>query len=142
MTELDPFYGAELEEQVISSMMGGRRVTSLEAHHFTHPTRGLVYLMLKRGVPYEGLEPELRREGVLEEDLAYIVDLFFAPQLPHEALVEAVADLKRLALLRPFCEDVSAWLKRAPHLTYEKAVKELGAIIRASGSRPLTRLSG
>lgn len=135
MTELDPFYGAELEEQIISSMIQGRRVTSLEAHHFTCPIRALVYSMLRRGVPYVDLAPGLRSKGVDEASLAYVTDLFFVDSLPHEALVEAVADLKRIARLRPFVADVSAWLKRAPHLTWEKAVVELGAIVRESGKR-------
>lgn len=130
---MDPFYGAEVEEQVLASMMQGRRVESLEAEHFTHPLRALIYLSLRKGVPYEQLESELRSKGVKEEDLAYITDLFFTDDLKHRELLEAVADLKRLAYLRPLCAAVDAWRKRAPHLTYERAVKELGALIRDSG---------
>lgn len=130
-----PLDTTQLEEQVLSSMIGGRRVSSLDPSHFTCPIRALVYSMLRRGVPYVDLAPGLRSKGVDEESLAYVVDLFFVDSLPHEALVEAVADLKRIARLRPFVADVSAWLKRAPYLTWEKAVVELGAIVRESGKR-------
>ncbi len=137
MTERDPFYGAELEEEVLSSMLQGRKVTSLEPEHFTHPMRSLLYALLKRGVAYVDLDQALKGQGVPEEERAYVTDVFMVDSLGHEALMEAVADLKRLARLRPFVADVEAWLRKAPHLTYEKAVTELGAIIRQSGSRVL-----
>lgn len=112
--------------------MTGTKVTSLPPEAFTCPIRREVYRLLKAGVPYEGLEAELRREGL--EDNGYLADLYLTPMLGHKPLVEAVEDLKRLALLRPLCEAVEGWLKRAPHMPYQKAVLELGKTIRSVGT--------
>jgi hypothetical protein len=134
VTERDPFYGAELEEQVLSSMIQGRPVKSLDTHHFTDPTRALVYELLRKGTPYVDLVPGLLGKGLSELDCAYVTDLYFVDSLSHQALLEAVADLKRIALVRSLCLRVDDWRRRAPHLTYEKALKELGQAIRADGA--------
>jgi hypothetical protein len=120
------------EEAVLSTMMGGVKVTSLPPEAFTCPVRREVYRLLKAGVPYEALEGELRRNGLA--DNGYLADLFLTPCLGHRPLVEAIEDLKRLALLRPLCEAVEGWLKRAPHMPYPKAVLDLGATIRSVGN--------
>jgi hypothetical protein len=122
------------EEAVISTMMTGSvKVHSLPLEAFTCPVRREVYRLLREGVPYENLEGELRREGLA--DNGYLADLFLTPCLGHKPLLEAIDDLKRLALLRPLCEAVEGWLKRAPHMPYQKAVLELGKTIRSVGSQ-------
>lgn len=121
------------EEAVLSTMFTGAKVTSLPPEAFTCPVRREVYRLLKAGVPYENLEAELRRSGL--EDNGYLADLYLTPMLGHKPLVEAIDDLKRLALLRPLCEAVEGWLKRAPNMPYQKAVLELGKTIRSVGSR-------
>lgn len=128
----DPLSGLETEEAVLSSMMSGRRVGSLEPEHFTSPIRQVMYRMLRSGVPYDTLEAELRREGFKEEELYYVGDVYLVPMLPHRAMVDAVGELKRLALLRPLVAAVDLWRLKAPHLSFEVAVRELGRAIRRS----------
>ena len=126
----DPLIDTETEESVLSSMMSGRRVESLTEDHFTTPIRKAMYRLLRGGVPMENLEAELRREGFKEEELYYPTDVWLVPILPHKPLTEAVAQLKRLALLRPLCAHIDAWRVKAPHMEFALAVKELGKAIR------------
>ena len=121
------------EEAVLSSMLGGTKVTSLSLDAFTCPIRRETYRLLRAGVPYENLEAELRRSGLAED--GYLADLYLTPSLAHKPLVEAIDELKRLTVLRPLCEAVEGWLKRAPHMTYQKAYLDLGRVIRSAGSQ-------
>ena len=118
------------EESVLSSMMSGRRVESLTGEEFTSRMRRAMYLLLREGRTLEELEGPLRSQGFTEEELYYPSDVWLVPILPHKPLVEAVADLKRLAMLRALCARVDAWRLRAPMLDYERAVRELGVAIR------------
>jgi hypothetical protein len=132
LTERDEFFGAEVEEEVLSSMMSGKMVRSLGPEHFTTPFRRWLYVALARGVAYEELEREARAAGFGTDDIVYITDVWLVPILPHRGLVEAVEDLKRLALIRPLCRAVDQWRRGAPMMTYARAVKELGKLIRSN----------
>ena len=127
----DPLVDARAEEAVLSTMMTGVRVESLEEFHFTHKVRKAVYLLLRSGVPYESLDAELWKLGIRDE--GYVTDIFVTPLLPHKPLVEAVAELKRLHLMRRFCGDVEGWLKAAPGLDWPVALRRLGEVIRRQG---------
>ncbi len=126
----DPLYDVAAEESVLSSMLSGRKVESLTEQEFTSPMRKAMYRLLREGIPMEGLESVLRQEGFTEEELYYPADVWLVPILPHKPLVEAVADLKRLAQLRALCGRVDAWRKKAPMLTHERASRELGRALR------------
>src|SRR5688572_2777579 len=132
LTGREAFFGGVVAAAVLSSTMSGRLVRSLGPEHFTTPFRRWLYIALARGVPYEELEKEARSAGFGNDDLYYITDLWLVPILPHRGLVEAVEDLKRLALIRPLCRAVDQWRKGAPTMTYARAVKDLGKLIRSN----------
>lgn len=129
---IDPLIDVRLEESVLSTMASGVKVASLEPHHFTSRVRKALYLLMRSGVDFEDLEDRLANEGMRGEG-GYVADLFVTPMLPHKPLVEAVAELKRLHLMRRFCGDVDEWRKTAPVLDWPLAVKRLGEIIRRQG---------
>lgn len=129
----DPLVDVGVEESVLASMCDGKAVRSLEEHHFTSPTRKAMYRLLRGGVPMENLTQELRREGFKEEELYYPTDVWLCPTLGHGPLVEAVAELKRLHLMRRFCGAVDEWRKAAPHIEWRTALLRLGEIIRQQG---------
>lgn len=136
----DPLLDVRLEEAVLSTMASGRKVTSLEPYHFTTRVRRAIYLLLRSGVPFEDLDGPLREEGFGGE-LGYVADLFVTSILPHVALVDAVAELKRLHLMRRFCEDVDAWRRNAPGLDWAVALKRLGEVIRRQGEEATREMS-
>lgn len=129
----DPLVDVGTEESVLSSMCEGKLVQSLEEHHFTSPMRKAMYRLLRGGVPMENLQDELRREGFREEELYYPTDVWLCPILRHGPLVDAVAELKRLHLMRRFCSAVDEWRKAAPHIEWRIALTRLGEIIRQQG---------
>lgn len=129
---VDPLIDVRLEEAVLSTMASGRRVESLEPYHFTSKVRRVLYVLLRSGVAYEDLDSHLINGGLASE-LGYVADLFVSSVLPHKPLVDAVAELKRLHLMRRFCEDVDEWRKTAPVLDWAVALKRLGEIIRRQG---------
>ncbi len=135
----DPLIDVRLEEAVLSTMASGRRVESLEPHHFTSKVRQKVYLLMRSGVPFEDLDDHLRREGMGSE-LGYVADLFVTSLLPHKALKEAVGELKRLHLMRRFCADVDAWRRTAPALDWPVAIRRLGEVIRHQGEQAALEL--
>lgn len=129
----DPLVDVGVEESVLASMCDGKPVQSLKEHHFTSPIRKAMYRLLKGGVPMEDLTRELRREGFKEEELYYPTDVWLCPALGHGPLVDAVAELKRLHLMRRFCSAVDDWRKAAPHIEWRIALVRLGEIIRQQG---------
>ena len=129
----DPLVDVGIEESVLSSMCDGKPVRSLEEHHFTSPMRKAMYRLLRGGVPMESLTEELRRDGFSEEELYYPTDVWLCPALNRGPLVEAVAELKRLHLMRRFCSAVDDWRKAAPHIEWRVALVRLGEIIRQQG---------
>ena len=129
----DPLYDVALEEAVLSTMMNGTLVKSPGLDAFTSPFRKRLYELLRQSVPYNQIEVRLRAEGYKEDELAYVTDVWLVPAVPEKAMAEAVADLKRLAHLRKLCARVDEWRRRAPILTFDKAVKELGAALRGDG---------
>ncbi len=129
----DPLYDVALEEAVLSTMMNGTLVKSPGLDAFTSPFRQRLYELLRASTPFPDLEPRLRSEGYPEDELAYVTDVWMVPAVPERAMAEAVADLKRLALLRKLCARVDDWRRRAPVLAFDKAVKELGAALRGDG---------
>jgi hypothetical protein len=131
---INPLEDVELEESVLSSMMEGRKVTSLSAEHFTSDLRADIYELLRSGTAYATLDDWLAGKGYDAGERAYLTDVYFTPSLPHAPLIEAVAELKRLALLRRLCEAVDSWRERAPHLAHDKALRELGKAIRGEGA--------
>ncbi len=128
----DPLIDIRLEEAVLSTMASGRRVESLEPHHFTSRVRQKVYILLRAGVTFEDLDDHLGKEGMRAE-LGYVADMFVTSILPHRPLVDAVAELKRLHLMRRFCADVDAWRRQAPGLDWSVAIRRLGEVIRLQG---------
>lgn len=140
MTELDKSHlsDPETEESVLSTLMDGKvRIQSLWPEHFTNALRRRLYELLKEGVKYDDLAGVLRSEGILEEEMGYLVDVYQCPTLPRQEIPEAIDNLKRLAALRRLCEAVDTWRVRAPHLTVEKAVKGLrGALGGFEASLP------
>ncbi len=129
---VDPLLAVRLEEAVLSTMASGTKVESLEPHHFTSKVRQTLYLLMRSGVDFEDLDVALAREGMSKE-LGYVADLFVTPMLPHAPLKDAVAELKRLHLMRRFCEDVDAWRRSAPSLDWPVAIRKLGEVIRHQG---------
>lgn len=130
----DPLEDVALEESVLSSMMDGtRKVSSLKEEHFTSDLRADIYTALSSGVDYADLDDTLRDKGYDMGERAYVTDIYLTPILPHTPLVEAIAELKRLALLRRLCNAVDAWRERAPHMPHAKALQELGRAIRGEG---------
>ena len=127
-TTCDLLSDVRLEESVLSTMFGGVKVTSLPVEAFTSELRQKIYLLVRSGVPYENLEAELRRDGLRDD--GYLADLFLTPLLPHQPLVEAVEELKRLTLIRPLHNAVEAWLRRMPTMTHRRAMLDLGRVIR------------
>lgn len=136
---VDPLVDAKAEEAILSTMMTGVRVESLDEHHFTHKVRKAVYVLLRSGVPYKELDANLARLGIRDE--GYVTDIFVTPLLPHKSLVEAVAELKRLHLMRRFVGDVEGWLKAAPGLDWPVALRRLGEVIRRQGQLASLELS-
>jgi len=139
MNRPPPVQDVELEEAIISTMMGngqgpGAKIHSLTVDDFTCPFRARLYELLKEGRDYVELDRILRIEGWEEGSLSYITSLFLTGGIPKHEIANSVADLKRLRLIRDLCERVDSWRQRAPHLTYERAVKDLGKAIRG-GSR-------
>jgi hypothetical protein len=134
LSHLDPLANVPLEEAVLSSMISGRPVRSLGPEHFTSNIRAAMYGLLVAGMEYGFLDDALRAQGFDEGERAYVTDCYLTPMLPHQPLVEAVAELKRLALVRTLCEAVDIWRDRAPTLSYERAIKELGQAIRGDGT--------
>lgn len=127
----DPLVNEGLEEEVLSSQMGGLRVTSLLPEHFTNGLRARIYDLMKGGLKYEQLVPFLRAEGIREEDLVYIRDVYQCPQIPKgQRMREAVEELRRLHHMRLFCAHVASWLKRAPGLSLDRAERDLLGVIR------------
>jgi hypothetical protein len=139
-TFTDPLIDVRLEESVLSTMASGTKVTSLDPHHFTSKVRQAVYLLLRSGTQFEDLDVRLSAGG-LGSELGYVADLFITPLLPHKPLVEAVAELKRLHLMRRFCEDVDAWRRGAPSMDWAVALKKLGEVIRRQGAEAAKELS-
>ncbi len=135
----DPLLDVRLEEAVLSTMASGRKVESLEPHHFTSKVRQKVYLLLRSGVTFEDLDDHLDKAG-LRADLGYVADMFVTSVLPHTALKDAVAELKRLHLMRRFCEDVDAWRRSAPGLDWPVAIRKLGEVIRRQGEEAAREL--
>lgn len=130
---LDPLENVSLEEAVLSSMIAGRQVRSLGSEHFTSDIRAAMYALLVSGTEYGFLDDALKAQGFDEGERAYVTDCYLTPMLPHQPLVEAVAELKRLALVRALCGAVDMWRERAPHMAYEAAIRELGQTIRGDG---------
>jgi hypothetical protein len=126
----DPLYDVQLEESVLSTMMMGTVVRSPGLEAFTSPARRLLYELLRISTPYPKLEAALRKEGYKEDEIAYVADVFLVPGVPAKGMLEAVNDLKRLALLRRLCGSVDSWRRRAPTLSFDRAVRELGAALR------------
>lgn len=124
----------KLEEQVLSTMLDGERIESLEPHHFTSRERAQLYLAIRSGVHYENLDVEMRKQGWGYEECAYITDVYLVPRIRKgEPLKEAVAELKRLQLMRVFCRAVDEWRKGAPYMEWSKALRTLGEVIRSHG---------
>ena len=136
---VDPLIDVRLEESVLSTMASGKRVESLEPHHFTSKVRQKLYGLLRAGVNYEDLDDHLTRAGMRSE-LGYVADLFVTPMLPHKPLTEAVAELKRLHLMRRFCEEVDDWRRNAPGLDWPVAIRRLGEVIRRQGEEAAREL--
>lgn len=136
---VDPLIDVRLEESVLSTMASGRRVESLEPYHFTSRIRQSLYLLMRSGVPFEELDDALRADGMGSE-IGYVADLFVTSILPHLALVDAVAELKRLHLMRRFCADVDAWRRNAPGMDWSVALKRLGEVIRHQGEEATREL--
>lgn len=136
---VDPLIDVRLEEAVLSTMVSGKRVESLEPHHFTSNVRRTLYGLLRAGVNYEDLDDHLTRAG-LRSELGYVADLFVTPMLPHNPLTEAVAELKRLHLMRRFCEEVDDWRRNAPGLDWPVAIRRLGEVIRRQGEQAAREL--
>jgi hypothetical protein len=133
-----PIGDVQLEEAVISTMMGngekaGANIQSLSRDDFTCPVRARLYELLREGRDYCELEAVLRAERWQEASVYYITDLFLTGGLPKKEIANGVAELKRLTLVRNLCEGVDSWRERAPFLSYESAVKELGRVIRVAG---------
>ena len=139
VTYTDPLIDVRLEEAVLSSMASGKKVESLDAHHFTSKVRQALYLLMRSGVAFEELADHLRDQG-LQGELGYVADLFVVPMLPRTALIDAVAELKRLHLMRRFCADVDAWRRGAPSLDWNVALKRLGEVIRRQGEEATKEL--
>lgn len=129
---VDPLIDVRLEEAVLSTMASGTKVESLGVHHFTSRVRKTLYLLMRSGIAFEDLDEHLAKEGMRAE-LGYVSDLFVTPLLPHRPLVEAVAELKRLHLMRRFCDAVDEWRRAAPHLAWNESVRRLGEVIRLQG---------
>jgi len=122
----------ELEESLLSTIMEGSvKVRSLFPEHFTHGLRRRLYELLRDGTPYVDLAPALKLEGIPDDELAYVTDIYMCPTLPRKEVPEAVANLKRLEALRRLCEAVDVWRVKAPHLEVEKAVKGLRGVLGA-----------
>jgi hypothetical protein len=138
-TFVDPLIDVRLEESVLSTMASGKRVESLEPHHFTTNVRRTLYALLRAGVSYEDLDEHMTKAG-LRAELGYVADLFVTPMLPHRPLTEAVAELKRLHLMRRFCEEVDAWRRVAPGLDWPVAIRRLGEAIRRQGEEAAREL--
>lgn len=136
---VDPLIDVRLEESILSTMASGKRVESLEPHHFTSKVRQKLYGLMRAGVNYEDLDDHLTRAGMRSE-LGYVADLFVTPMLPHKPLTEAVAELKRLHLMRRFCEEVDAWRRMAPALDWPVAIRRLGEVIRRQGEEAAREL--
>lgn len=119
-------------------MMDGKvKVRSLWPEHFSSGFRKRLYELLKDGTPYGQLADVLKSEGIADDELAYVTDVFMCPTLPRQEIPEAIDNLKRLAALRRLCGAVDTWRVRAPHLTVEKAVKGLrGALGGFEASLP------
>lgn len=130
----DPLSDVILEESVLSSMMDGLKVYSLQEHHFTSTLRQRMYAHLREGLTGPELERALREEGFGEDDLAYVTDVYVVPVLHgHNGRIEGIAELKRLHLMRRFCASVDEWRKAAPQMDWGAALKRLGEIIRQQG---------
>lgn len=132
MTELDKSYlsDPECEESVLSTLMDGKvKINSLWPEHFTNAIRRRLYELLKDGTPYGQLADVLRSEGIADDELAYVTDVYMCPTLPRQEIPEALDNLKRLAALRRLCEAVDTWRVKAPHLTVDKAVKGLRGVL-------------
>ncbi len=136
---VDPLIDVRLEEGVLSTMASGKRVESLEPYHFTSRARQTLYALMRAGVNYEDLDSHLEKAGMRSE-LGYVADLFVTPMLPHKPLVDAVAELKRLHLMRRFCEAVDAWRRQAPGLDWPVAIRRLGEVIRQQGEEAAREL--
>lgn len=135
MNHPPPVQDVELEEHIISTMMGngegpGAKIHSLTRDDFTCPFRARLYELLREGRAYVDLEVVLRVEGWEDGSLSYITSLFLTGGIPRHEIANSVADLKRLTLIRELCERVDVWRQKAPHLTFERAVKDLGKAIR------------
>ncbi len=127
----DPLINAGLEEEVLSTMMSGVKVTSLWPEHFTHGLRARMYELMKGGMAYEQLRPTLHAEGICAEDLLYIADVYQCPQIPKgQRMREAVEELRRLHHMRLFVLGVTGWLRRAPGLSLDRAERDLLGVIR------------
>ncbi len=129
----DPLYDVALEEAILSTMMNGALVKSPGLDAFTSPFRKRLYELLRQSTPFPQLEVRLRAEGYLEDELAYITDVWLVPAIHPRAMLDAVLDLTRLAQRRKLCAAVDEWRRRAPTRDFDKAVKELGAALRGNG---------
>ena len=133
MTEIakDHLSDPELEESLLSSMMDGANVRSLFPEHFTHGLRKRLYELLRDGTPYVDLAATLKLEGILDEETAYVTDIYGCPSIPRKEIPEAVANLKRLEALRRLCESVDHWRRQAPSLRAEVALDRLRGVAAA-----------
>lgn len=131
---MDPLIDIGLEEQVLSSMLQGARIDSLEPHHFTSRQRRDLYTLLRASTPYEEMDSRLKDMGWDYHERSYLTDVYFAASIPRgPALRDAISDLKRLHLMRRFCADVDNWRKGAPFMEWSRALRELSEVIRKQG---------
>lgn len=116
----------EAEVTILSAMMWGARVESLKPEDFSDKRHRQMYLAIRSGYDYDRLVAT-----VDDDDLRYYIqDIYYAPACAPRYLREHVENLKRLALVRGLCDRVDRWRRRAPTLTHERAVVELGRALR------------
>lgn len=113
----------ETEQTVLSWMMWHPgKVQSLSGDEFLRQDHRDLYLSMRSGVPFDDL--------MRVADPYYVQDLYYRPAVTLDYLKDAIADLKRWHQLRPLLAAVDAWRVRAPLVTYEVALKQLGAVLR------------
>jgi hypothetical protein len=132
----DPLVDIEAEEGILSAMMFGAKVQSLTGDEFTSPDRKALYLAIRSGVDYTELHKAI-------SEPAYVTDLFYCLALAPPFIVEAVAELKRLAALRELCFAVDEWRRKAPTMALERAQRDLCELVRSKASlSPGSRIPG
>ncbi len=133
---MNPWVDIDAEQGVLSFMMWHPgKVESLTGEEFTRPLHKRLYQLLRAGVDYTELGRHcadmLDVDGVPPD--YQITDIYYAPSLAPRALVEAVAELKRLHALRELGEQVERWQRRAPGLSVQAAKRELAKIVQTGG---------